>query len=359
MSPRRSAETTDPEGSVPAACGSSRSASAARHDRSRDEIWRPVEWACRPSARLSITARWYSGRSGSRSSALVVRHTTRRASGCDSPRSARSAGRTSSSKQTSALTGLPGSANTSIGAAFASAPRRTVAKVAGFPGFISTRPNRSAPRRSSAALNRSRSPMDTPPEQINTSAPAASAASRAESIAASVSRRTPRSVARAPAAAAAAISIGRFESYIWDTPSGGTASRRTSGSTSSSPVEATATCGCRVTRTQQHPWLARRPTSAGPSRSPRASTVVPAAMSEPVARTSFPGGTGRSITMRRTPAGRAASSATTASAPAGSGAPVVTYAACLGESGAAFAPWPARDAPVSSYSPAPSTERTA
>ena len=137
---------------------------------------------------------------------------------------------------TSALTGFPGSPNTSRGLNWSllivigggeavakeavaeeavaeeavaeeavaeeavAASLGTIATVSGFPGFIRTESTRTWPRRRSSGGSMSRSPAETPPEQMSTSA-VASARSRAASSASSVSVAMPKSMGPVDSAA--------------------------------------------------------------------------------------------------------------------------------------------------------------
>ena len=73
--------------------------------------------------------------------------------------------------------------------------RGTVAKVNGLPGFIRTFPKWTVPRFARSGLTRSRSPIETPPEQIRTSQSSVDRAlSRALSSAVDESFAMPRSI---------------------------------------------------------------------------------------------------------------------------------------------------------------------
>mmetsp|Transcript_47855 Transcript_47855/g.89117 ORF Transcript_47855/g.89117 Transcript_47855/m.89117 type:complete len:212 (-) Transcript_47855:411-1046(-) len=200
-----------------------------------------------------------------------------------------------------------------------------VAKVSGFPGFIRTRPKCTEPLSSSSGLMRSRSPMETPPEVSSTSAPHASAASNWAAMDALVSKAIPRSKVRAPHACAAARSMLRLESRIWP---GFRWPGSVAGSTTSSPLDITATLGAANTCTVAAPAPARRPTSPGPSTSPACRMVWPAWMSQPTGRMSWPLLAPSSMRTRRLPSEHTGktlvrSTITTASAPLGTGPPVV------------------------------------
>ena len=80
------------------------------------------------------------------------------------PASSRSAGRTNTSNETYADTGLPGSANSGV----SSGP--IVPKPCGIPGCMATRVNSTVPLRPSTSLTVSKAPMLTPPVVTTTSA---------------------------------------------------------------------------------------------------------------------------------------------------------------------------------------------
>mmetsp|Transcript_8163 Transcript_8163/g.19956 ORF Transcript_8163/g.19956 Transcript_8163/m.19956 type:complete len:232 (+) Transcript_8163:232-927(+) len=223
-------------------------------------------------------------------------------------------------KVTMLLTGLPGSPNTTRRGFPSLSGVSMVAHVSGLPGFISTRPKWMTPLRCRRGFTRSLSPIETPPEVTRMSAPREIALSNRSSSASAVSLAMPMSSALAPSASHAAISIARFESLT--TP--GLRGPWSSGSASSSPVERTATVGWGLTMAVTAPTVARRPTSAGPTTSPRERTPSPASMSEPTSRI-IPRGCA-ALLMRTEPSASlsVSSTMTTASAPSGTGPPVVT-----------------------------------
>mmetsp|Transcript_19337 Transcript_19337/g.49198 ORF Transcript_19337/g.49198 Transcript_19337/m.49198 type:complete len:338 (-) Transcript_19337:281-1294(-) len=327
------ADTWLPAASTPEARGISSRALADRALSSRLLIWLPVLSAHHPHSSppapsmpctghlpyVSV-ARWYSGRSWSSLMGAVVRAHTRRSAGWPHPLIFLSTGSATRLKHTKEDTGLPGSPNTSSCLPPSSS---RVAKVSGLPGFMSTRPKWMTPWRSSSGLMRSRSPMDTPPEVTSTSTPASMAALRHPARWPSVSLATPRSVTLHPACAAAASSMERLASRIWPGPS-----TFVDGSTTSSPVDSTATWGLRYTSNcSTAPTVARMPTSATPTRSPACSTTAPCMMSDPMGRMSCPALAAFRMRTRLGPEPAStfsvSSTCTTASAPGGTGAPVV------------------------------------
>ena len=123
--------------------------------------------------------------------------------GSAAPCSASSAGRTKSSKPTSAETGLPGSPNTSV------APRTP--NEIGFPGRTATRQKTSStPSSAPAARTRSCSPTETPP--VVTSTSASSPRATAFRVAASSSLTRGSRSTSAPAERACASSTSPFAS---------------------------------------------------------------------------------------------------------------------------------------------------
>ena len=94
------------------------------------------------------------------------------------------------------------------------------------------------------------------------------------------------------------------------------------GAVSSFPVENTATRGRGRPSTEAWPAAASRPSGAGPSLVPAASSASPGAASPPARRIESPARTATPIATRAAPPS-VSSTGTTASAPAGSGAPVV------------------------------------
>ena len=141
-----------------------------------------------------------------------------------------------------------------------------------------------------------------------------------------------------PAARAWATSSQALESRIWPGPSG------SPGSTSSSPVETTATRGRGSTGTAWRPTEASMPTAAGSTTRPRSSTTVPARTSSPASRTKPRSATGaRSSTIP--PSTSACSTGTTASAPGGRGPPVMIRTA-VPEATVGRRPLPANTSPA-------------
>src|SRR5215218_10101090 len=156
-----SSTSTSPPGSTPSPSGSRARPSAAAVDASWWLPWAPVERTCqRPSGskRPCVRTRWSlpSGWRRSPSSA------TARTIGCSRsgwPIILRSAGRASTSNDTSDDTGLPGSPNTGT----TRSPAATVPKANGLAGLMAICIQRMSAMRSSTTLMRSKSPMLTPP----------------------------------------------------------------------------------------------------------------------------------------------------------------------------------------------------
>src|SRR5829696_4500398 len=172
------------------------------------------------------------------------------------------------------------------------------------------------------------------------------------------SRSLPQRKAPAPDARTWATSSQEFESRIWPGPSG------SPGSTSSSPVDTTITCGRGWTGTTLRPTEASIPTAAGSSTRPRSSTTVPWRTSSPASRTNRRGpGSRRTSTV--SPSVAVCSTGTTVSAPGGTAPPVMIRTASPGCT-VGSRPVPANTSPVilsatglASPAPARSGPRTA
>mmetsp|Transcript_30556 Transcript_30556/g.76554 ORF Transcript_30556/g.76554 Transcript_30556/m.76554 type:complete len:216 (+) Transcript_30556:113-760(+) len=205
---------------------------------------------------------------------------------------------------------------------------RATVSVSGLPGFILTSEKSTSPYSpSTCAPSRSRSPAETPPDVMSTSASAASARSTAVRSGAAASAQMPKSrTSRASrSSATAARSIGRTASRMQL----GGSSPASAASTISSPVETMASFGLGCTNTRCAPTVARMPSSGAPTSSPAPRTAEPAGMSKPTGRMSWPGASVRCTRIHVPPgagplAADVRSTSTTESAPEGMGPPVVT-----------------------------------
>ena len=200
----------------------------------------------------------------------------------------RSAGRTNSRNVTKAETGLPGNPNRNF------SPTRP--KTNGLPGRMATFQNcNSPPRASKAALTKSISPTDTPPD-VTTRSHSWKAISSADCVARHCVRdqrkyfrdSTGTRDQRRQHGAVAFINLPRRQS-------GRPASR------SSDPVASRPTTGRRPTFTWATPVAASKPIAPGVSAVPVSTSVVPFRMSSPCRRTFSPAAAASQI---RTSSGR-------------------------------------------------------
>eukprot|EP00047_Mylnosiga_fluctuans_P018474 m.71467 g.71467 ORF g.71467 m.71467 type:complete len:456 (-) comp7635_c0_seq1:636-2003(-) len=351
------ASRTDPCGRVPEPAGTISSALAPAMLSRRLLHCTPVLKAmgcAEPSQRRM--ARWYSGREWSGDTSLASATLTIGKPGLR-PIILRRDGATKRWNVTMHDTGFPGSAKTAMSRSCAG----SVAYVVGLPGFMLTRAKWIvAPSSASSGLSRSFSPMLTPPDVMTASTPPPSRsfsnAARSVSI---VSDTMPRSVTSTPKSCRTAISMNRLLSRI--EPLGTSAAP---GSTSSSPVDMTATRGRRSTGTVRMPADSSTPSSLGPSTLPAASRRWPLLISDPTARMSQPGLTVLSTRICfSSPSGDASTNSvsstwTTASAPSGTGAPVVIRATVPGSTRNEAIP-PAVTGPSTRNTPGPSAATTA
>mmetsp|Transcript_2478 Transcript_2478/g.8832 ORF Transcript_2478/g.8832 Transcript_2478/m.8832 type:complete len:329 (-) Transcript_2478:331-1317(-) len=325
------AVTLVPASRAPSRCGSSSSALALRMDRRRLEAWLPVLTARRPpvSASHQTEALWYSGRSGSRRRRCSTTTVARTCSRCFRPDIALRAGTAKRMVVTMQETGLPGVAKKrALPASFAAVPN-----VRGLPGFISTLPKCNSLFASSQLFTRSTSPMETPPD-VRTKSVSAKALVMAASVPAMSSLAMPRSTPShipPPNSWSSASNMGRLLSQIFPCCSARLRSAPLV-SSSSSPVDITATRTGLCVHTRCTPTEARRPTSAAPRRTPFCRTVVPGTRSEPTGRMSWPtlGTARRRRTLASLPSSLRRSSSvhstiTTALQLGGTGAPVMIW----------------------------------
>src|SRR5699024_243902 len=262
-----------------------------------------------PSTPGPRTARRYCVRPAGDDTAPVSRPRTARTGSL--PTASSRSGRSRTTNETSALTGLPGRQTTGVS--------RQPARPCGPPGCIATGPNLVSALPPSTWRTTSAVPIDTAPA-VSTRSASVQAESRAAANSCGSSPLVMLVDTVHPHACSAADSVTALDSQIWPGPSG------RPGGTSSAPVAITPTRGRGRTSRPETPSEAAAARCRSAIRTPAGSTRSPSRTSSPGLRTNSPADRGRS-TRTASPSTSVSSTGITQSAPDGTAAPVITLRA--------------------------------